>query len=298
MPSDEIEAKIASFPSWHYEFDLKGHRTPIGGMGPNRNRQEQRARYIFDPLRRLFGGSLSGKRLLDLGSNAGYFSLQAVESGCDFVLGIDGRQMHVDQANFVFGVKNIDRSRYEFTQGDVDATDLSARGPFDIALCLGLLYHVSDPAALIGRISELSPEVLVIDTTLSPLPGRLLELHRESAADPRFALRDQFVSIPTRQAVIALVEAAGYSVSVLAPDFSSYDAAEDYRAGTRRAFFCARDPGVLEAIAQDAERASASRIALIGARGTLQRISQATRSRARHALRQWIPRQGDPGNGS
>ena len=34
-------------------------------------------------------------------------------TGCDFVLGIDGRQMHIDQANFVFdarlGLRPADR---------------------------------------------------------------------------------------------------------------------------------------------------------------------------------------------
>jgi hypothetical protein len=77
------------------------------------------------------------------------------------VLGIDGRQMHVDQANFVFGVKQIDRSRYEFVTGDVYATDLSAEGPFEIALCLGFLYHVSDPATLIEKIGELKEPCLL-----------------------------------------------------------------------------------------------------------------------------------------
>ena len=124
MPIGDIEARIASFATWHYQFDLAGHLTPIAGGGPHRNRQEQRARYIFDPMLRLYGGSLSGKRVLDLGCNAGYWSLRAVQSGCDFVLGIDGRQMHVDQANLVFDVKEIDRSRYEFVKGDVYATDL------------------------------------------------------------------------------------------------------------------------------------------------------------------------------
>jgi tRNA (mo5U34)-methyltransferase len=51
--------------------------------------------------------------VLDFGCIAGYWSLRAVQTGCDFVLGIDGRQMHIDQANFVFDVKEVDRSRYE-----------------------------------------------------------------------------------------------------------------------------------------------------------------------------------------
>ena len=284
MATEDIATRIASFEQWHYEFDLDGHRTPLAGLGPVRNRQTQRANHIFEPLRRAFDGSLSGKRVLDLGCNAGYFALAAVESGCEFVLGVDGRQMHIDQANFVFDVKGISHSRYEFVRGDVAEVDLSAKGPFDIVLCLGLLYHVSDPAALVEMIAELKPEAVVLDSSLSSRTGRLLELHREASADPRFALRDQFVTFPTRQAVIELAEAAGFSVVTLAPVFSSYEAAGDYRDGTRRSFLCARDPGLFNAIRDRVEPTTAARIGLTAAWGALTRARLALGSRMRDVL--------------
>jgi tRNA (mo5U34)-methyltransferase len=283
-PPDDIEARIASFPYWHYEFDLAGHRTPVWGQA-HRNRQEERASYFFDPLPRLFGGTLSGKRVLDLGCNAGYWSLRAVEAGCDFVLGVDGRQMHVDQANLVFEVKGIDESRYEFVAGDVYTTDLAAKGPFEIVLCLGLLYHVSDPATLIEMIGELNTELLLIDTSLSRLPGQFLELRRDSAESPLDAVREQFVTFPTRGAVIALAESAGYSVATLSPAFSSYEGAPDYLYSGRRAFFCAKDAELLRAIADQSEDPTASRLVWDAARWRVWAATAATRARARAALR-------------
>jgi tRNA (mo5U34)-methyltransferase len=74
----------------------------------------------------LFGGSLEGKRVLDLGCNAGFWSLLSVEAGCEYVLGIDGRRMHVEQANFVFQVRGVERSRYEFLEANLFDLD-SAR---------------------------------------------------------------------------------------------------------------------------------------------------------------------------
>jgi tRNA (mo5U34)-methyltransferase len=284
---DEIEAKIASFPYWHYEFDLAGHRTPVWGQ-PHRNRQEERARYFFDPLPGLFGGTLSGKRVLDLGCNAGYWSLRAVQAGCDFVLGVDGRQMHIDQASFVFDVKGIDESRYEFVAGEVFTTDLAAKGPFEIVLCLGLLYHVSDPAALIEKIGELNTELLLIDTTLSRMPGRFLELRWDRGEAPLEAVREQFVTFPTRGAVTALAESAGYSVATLRPAFSSYEGAPDYLYGGRRAFYCAKDAGLLRAIADQTEDRSAARLVWDAARWRLWVASFAVRARAREAFRRLI----------
>jgi SAM-dependent methyltransferase len=230
------------------------------------------------PLKAALGGSLKGRRVLDLGCNAGYFSLQALEWGCDFVLGLDGREMHVDQANFVFETKGIDPERYEFVTGDVNSMDLSSWGPFDVVLCLGLLYHISDPASLINRIAGLNLKILVIDTTLVPLPGRFLQLHQEHATDPRFAVRDQFVTIPTRLAVITLAEAVGYAVAPLRPAFTSYEAALDYKAARRRAFLCSKDPQALAAIDRYTERVNPVRDAWTAARWGFHLAGRALRS--------------------
>ncbi|MEA2517439.1 MAG: tRNA (mo5U34)-methyltransferase, partial [Actinomycetota bacterium] len=114
----ELQRRIDEFDRWHYEFDLNGIKTPISD--PTRvNRHNQRKRYFIDPIVQLLGGSLEGKRVLDLGCNAGFWSLAAIEAGADYVLGIDGRQMHVDQADLVFEVKGIDRGRYDFVTGNI-----------------------------------------------------------------------------------------------------------------------------------------------------------------------------------
>jgi hypothetical protein len=70
MQDEEIRERIASFPHWHYQFDLKGNLTPIFKKG-HVKRHAQRKKHFFDPLVGLFGGSLEGKRILDLGCNAG-----------------------------------------------------------------------------------------------------------------------------------------------------------------------------------------------------------------------------------
>jgi 2-polyprenyl-3-methyl-5-hydroxy-6-metoxy-1,4-benzoquinol methylase len=101
LQGEELRRKIASLDAWHYQFGLKGNPTPIH-KDDRVNRHVGRKEYIFDPMVEMFGGSLAGKRVLDLGCNPGFWSLCAAQAGCGYVLGLDGRQMHVDQANFVF----------------------------------------------------------------------------------------------------------------------------------------------------------------------------------------------------
>jgi tRNA (mo5U34)-methyltransferase len=239
MQSQGIEERIASFPRWHYEFDLDGFTTPVFDRAWV-NRHEQRKRYFFDAVVRLVGGSLAGKRVLDLGCNAGFWSLCAIESGCDFVLGVDGRQMHIDQANFVFETKGVDPDRYRFMAANIFESDFSDAGDFDIVFCLGLLYHVSKPVELMELIARRNTDLLIIDTYLSIAPGSYFEIRRESLDEPRSAVDYPLIFHPTRQAVCDLAGQFGYSVVVLKPNFTSYEGSEVYRNGHRRAFICSK----------------------------------------------------------
>lgn len=239
MDTDQLRERIAGFPHWHYEFDLQGVRTPI--TNPEfANRHRERKRYLFDPLVRLCGGSLAGKRVLDLGCNAGFWSLAALDAGADFILGVEGRQMYTDQAELVFEAKGVDRDRYRFFVGDLFELDLDREAPFDIVLCLGLLYHVSKPMSLFERIGAWNTDILLVDTTLALLPGSYLRIVEEKPEDRLTAVDHMIVFVPTRQAVAKLAREVGYSVVMLRPRFRSWEGAGDYQVGSRRAFVCSK----------------------------------------------------------
>jgi tRNA (mo5U34)-methyltransferase len=233
----EIRRRVMSFERWHYQFDLAGVTTPIWYPGCV-NRHAQRKRHFFDPLVRFCGGSLRGKRVLDLGCNAGFWALAAVEAGCDYVRGIDGRAMHVAQANLVFDVKGVERERYDFVEGNV--FEVAWGDGFDIVLCLGLLYHVNRPVELLERIARANTDLLVVDTAIVPGDESALYMLREDVEDPRSAVRSGLVLVPTASAVIEMLRSCGYHGVMLHPSFDDYTAADDFRDGKRRAFVCAK----------------------------------------------------------
>jgi len=240
MDNEELSKRIHAFPRWHYQFDLQGILTPIFDA-KHQNRHLQRKAYFFDPLVRLCGGSLKRKRVLDLGCNAGFWSLQAVEAGCDYVLGIDGRQMHVDQANLVFETKNIEPSRYEFRRQDIFDLDRSALGRFDVVFCFGLLYHLSKHIDLLELISSVNTDLLMIDTLITDRPDPVLEIRHESLDEPRNAIDYDLIMVPSRTAILEMTGIFGYKSVVLRPTFSDYGGSWDFQAGVRRAFFCAKE---------------------------------------------------------
>ncbi|MGC8908673.1 MAG: class I SAM-dependent methyltransferase [Desulfomonilaceae bacterium] len=234
---DEISSRVRSFPRWHYEFDLKGIKTVT--LEANWvNRHAQRRKYFFDPLVKWYGGSLHGKRILDLGCNAGFWSLNAVQAGCDFVLGIDGRKMHIEQANFVFDVHAVPAHKYLFLEDNVFNYHYEKYAPFDIVFCLGLFYHINRHIELLRSITSLSPEVLIIDTSLTAMRGSFLKLAKDDVNEPRMSIDHALVYYPTAEAVIDLVSEFGFSVVMLKPLFDDYDGALDYKNGSRRAFVC------------------------------------------------------------
>lgn len=235
-----LKERIDSFPRWHYEFDLNGYKTPVLDA-TKINRHEQRKTYIFLPLVQLLGGTLEGKRVLDLGCNAGYWSLLAVQHGCDYVLGIDARRMHIDQANLVFEVKGVDRSRFSFRCGNVFEILKEGIGTFDVVLCLGLFHHISKPMELLELISAVNSDVLVIDTVFSSREGPCLEIRRESTEDPTNAYDYDIVFVPTREGLLTMLEQFGYRAIILEPRFSDYRGAGGYLWGVRRSLLCAKN---------------------------------------------------------
>jgi SAM-dependent methyltransferase len=240
MAATDVASRIAQFERWHYEFELDGHRTPVWDPG-HRNRHRQRSRYVFENLVRACGGSLRGRRVLDLGCNAGWWSLAAIEAGAEHVTGIDGRSMHVEQAELVFEVKGIDPDRYAFRAADLLALDAIEGGPFDVVLCLGLLYHVNRPIELMRLIASTGARAVCIDTEVSQLPGSAFEVHFDDPENPKDALAESLVLVPSRRAVHDLAGQFGYRCATLAPRFDDWEACRDYRVGLRRAFLAWRD---------------------------------------------------------
>lgn len=238
LSREEIERRVGAFERWHYAIDLAGVRTPIGDERLV-NRHEQRRRHVLGALLDRCGGSLAGRRVLDLGCNAGFWSLSAIEAGCAAVLGIDARPLHVDQARLVFEAREVDPGRYAFRVGDALAIELDDEAPFDVVLCLGLLYHVADPLGLFDRLARWTGELLVVDTSLASGDGAAFELRREPPDDPRNTVGSGLVLRPTLAAVLTMADRHGMDPEVLEPDFTSWEGALDYREGRRRAVLCA-----------------------------------------------------------
>jgi SAM-dependent methyltransferase len=113
---------------------------------------------------------LTGKRVLDLGCNEGFFSQEAKRRGAAEVIGIDRNPKHLPKARARAAAAGLD---IDFRQGNM--LDL-AEGRFDLILLLSAIYYLDNPAEILARAREklTSSGVLILELgvdRLSPSIG-------------------------------------------------------------------------------------------------------------------------------
>lgn len=103
---------------------------------------------------------LTGIRLADVGASNGYFSFRAHRQGAS-VVAFDYR--HRDNSGFALlsMIQGVDIPHHQVNVLDAS---LSAYGPFDIVLMLGLLYHTADPYRALSNGAALASHRLLIES--------------------------------------------------------------------------------------------------------------------------------------
>lgn len=113
-------------------------------------------------------------RVLDLGAAEGMHGIEFAMSGCKSVVGIEGRPENTAKAEFARQTLGLDNIRFE--TADIRGFDPAAFEPFDLILCLGLLYHLefADVATLLPKLRSALADrgALFIDTLYSGLDSR------------------------------------------------------------------------------------------------------------------------------
>ena len=228
----EIEERLNSF-YWHYPFEFGG-RSVEADWQPGKGihgRHYRRYLHIFPALLSMTGGSLTGETVLDVGCNCGFWSLQARRLGAQSVLGIEGSQENVDQANFILELTGIDGIRFE--QGSAYELSRERHGEFDIVFYLGLLYHLEHPVLALERLYETTADLAVVDTTVVPDSGVLCRIKADVVHEQNYSNRLAFV--PSRAAVAAMLRHVGFRTVMLVPNGPATPPS-DYESGRRATF--------------------------------------------------------------
>jgi hypothetical protein len=221
-------------------------QTSRTGMIPER--LNKRCTTLIDNHRHL----IAGKRILDLASHDGRWSLAALDVGAAHVTGVEARPHLVENAEANCRAYGMARARYRFLLGDVfDTLRTHVFEQVDTVLCFGFFYHVAHHVELIALIDRLEPAAVILDTGISDQPGCSMEWLREKVEDEPNAAPDDYtrdgcalVGYPTRQAVGLLWGHFGYTISSIdwGPCFADGGVGvDDYRNNRRASFLAVRD---------------------------------------------------------
>jgi tRNA (mo5U34)-methyltransferase len=104
---------------------------------------------------------LTGKTVLDIGCNGGFYSLEMKRRGADRVLAIDSDERYLDQARLAAEVTGAE---IEFR--NLSVYDVAAIGErFDLVLFMGVFYHLRHPLLALDLIHDhVAADLLVFQT--------------------------------------------------------------------------------------------------------------------------------------
>lgn len=213
----ELRARIEALGEWFHNMDLNGIPTaPHHFLGDY-------PRVKWERFASALPKDLSGRTVLDIGCNAGFYSLEMKRRGADRVVGIDSDERYLAQAHLASRIQGLD---VEWRQLDVyDVGALKER--FDVVLFMGVLYHLRHPLLALDLLHEHVVGDLLVFQSMQRGSSEVMQVESdypfwemEVFDDPRFP-KMHFIEknyagdwtnwwVPNRACVEAMLRSAGF----------------------------------------------------------------------------------------
>jgi tRNA (mo5U34)-methyltransferase len=144
LTQDQIRQRVAELGQWFHNLDLGGVKTaPDHFLGDYPEVKWQRFASSVP-------NDLTGKSVLDVGCNAGFYSIQMKRRGADRVVGIDTDEQYLAQARFAAKVSGAEiefRNLSVYRVGELHEK-------FDLVLFMGVLYHLRHPLLALDLLHQ------------------------------------------------------------------------------------------------------------------------------------------------
>jgi tRNA (mo5U34)-methyltransferase len=221
-----LQEKIEKLGPWFHNIDLGGVWTaPDHFLG---DYPGEKFRRFADHL----PADLTGKSVLDIGCNAGFYSMEMKRRGAERVLGIDSDDRYLAQA--AFAAETLGYSNIEFR--NLSVYDVGAlKETFDVVIFMGVLYHLRHPLLALDLIREHVAGDILLFQSMQRGSNQLLdleedypfeerELFRESAFPKLHFIERQYAHdwtnwwVPNRACAEAMLRAAGFSIETRAEE--------------------------------------------------------------------------------
>jgi tRNA (mo5U34)-methyltransferase len=222
----DLKGRIEALGPWFHNINLGGIWTaPDHFLGDYPNVKFQR----FAPH---LPQDLSGKSVLDIGCNAGFYSMEMKRRGADRVLGLDHDDHYLAQARFAadtLGYENIEfRNHSVYDVGSLGET-------FDVVIFMGVLYHLRHPLLALDLIHEHVARDILIFQSMQRGSRQVMEVaedyefeeteHFFESAYPKLHFIEREYAhdwtnwwAPNRACAEAMLRASGFTIETRAED--------------------------------------------------------------------------------
>ncbi|QIK78572.1 TIGR04290 family methyltransferase [Sphingomonas piscis] len=143
--SDNLQDRIHSLGPWFHNIEVAGIWTaPDHFLGDYPAQKFARFESVVPK-------DLTGKSVLDIGCNAGFYSIEMKKRGAARVVGIDSDDRYLAQARLAsdeLGFSDIELRKLDVYQ----VGELGER--FDLVIFMGVLYHLRHPLLALDLIRE------------------------------------------------------------------------------------------------------------------------------------------------
>ena len=155
MTPEQIRARVEALGPWFHNLNLEGVQT-----APNHFLHDFPATK-WRGFRHAIPEDLSGKTVLDIGCNGGFYSIEMKRRGADRVVAIDFDPRYLAQAKLAAEVVGEEIEFHEMSVYDV--ARLGER--FDVVLFMGVLYHLRHPLLALDLIrANVAKDLLVFQS--------------------------------------------------------------------------------------------------------------------------------------
>ena len=217
--TSDIQRRIDALAPWFHNIDLAGVKTaPDHFLGDYPNVKWQ----VFEHA---LPADLRGKSVLDIGCNAGFFSLEMKRRGAARVVGIDSDERYLQQAELASNVLGLPIELKQLSVYEL----CTLREQFDLVFFTGVLYHLRYPLLALDLIRRHVVRELLVFQSMLRGSEEVAELNRDYPFAERAIFdrpdfpRLHFIEhsysddqtnwwIPNRAGAEALLRSAGFEI--------------------------------------------------------------------------------------
>jgi len=157
-----LDEEVAALAPWFHNIDLGNglHTAPDHFLGDY-------PRFKYARFADAIPADLTGKSVLDIGCNAGFYSVEMKKRGASRVLGIDADDRYLDQARLATRALGWSEKDGGVEFRNLSVYDVGALGErFDLVIFMGVLYHLRHPLLALDLIREHVADDLMLFQTM------------------------------------------------------------------------------------------------------------------------------------